>query len=124
MNKNQLRLAKSLPAIIFVLVPTICILVGWLVGISFGHYNPEFWHDGYFRPSPSQAVVLGGIAGGLWGLIFGSFLSFGGFGLIISWAWRKKYSDMAPGDMLLLVLGWMFAPIVICLLTTFFLLLF
>ena len=121
MNKDQLRLAKFLPGIIFVLVPTTSILIGWLIGINFGRFNPEFWHDGYFRPSPSQAIVLGGIAGGLWGLTFGSFLSFGSFGLITSWAWRKKYPDMKPGHSLLLVLGWMFAPIVICALTTFFL---
>ena len=123
MNKKQFQFEKYLPAIIFVLVPTICILIGWFIGISFGRSNPEYWHEGYFRPSPSQAVVLGGISGGLWGLIFGSFLSFGGFGLIISWIWRKKYAEMKLGYWLLVVASWMFAPLVLCLATMFFLLL-
>jgi len=122
MNKNQLQLAKYLPAINFILVPTISILIGWLIGISFGRTNPEIWHNGNYRPSPSQAKVLGGIAGGLWGLTIGSFLSFGGFGLITSWVWGKKYPDMKSGQTLLLVLGWMFAPAVICLFTMIFLL--
>ena len=121
MKKNQLKSAKYLPAIIFILVPAITILIGWLIGISFGRSNPEFWHDGYFRPSPSQAIVLGGIAGGLWGLAIGSFLGFGSFGLITSWVWRKEYADIKPRHTLLLVLGWMFAPTVICLSTIFFL---
>ena len=122
MSKNQLRLTKSLPAIIFILIPTICIFVGWLLGISFGHCNPELWHEGYYHPSPSQAIVLGGIAGGLWGVLFGSFVSFGGFGLLVGWIWRKKYAKMNPGYMLLIVIGWLFAPSVLCIMTMFFLL--
>ena len=122
MCKNQARLAKALPAILFMLIPAICILVGWLLGISFGRFNPEFWHDGYFRPSPSQAIVLGGIVGGLWGMIFGSFFSFAGFGFNIAWTWRNKYAELRLGYSLLIVVGWLFAPSMLCLATMFLLL--
>ena len=119
MKPNQMKLAKFLPAIIFVALPAICIWIGWQTGVNFGHSNPEYWHQGYYRPSPSQALVLGGITGGLWGLVAGSFLSFAGFGVITSWLWRRKYASMQPKHWLVLVLAWMFAPMVICLLTTF-----
>jgi len=119
MSKGQLQLAKFLPALIFVLVPTISIMAGWLVGTNLGRSNPEIWVDTNLFPfatdASSQAAGEGGVSGGLWGLVIGSFLGFGGFGLATAWIWQRKYTNMELRRSLLLVLGWMFVPVIILL---------
>lgn len=127
MSKSKLRLVRFLPALIFVLVPTISIMTGWSIGTNMGSTNVENQIDPLTQelvqkgllPTDtiaSQAAGQGGVSGGLWGLVLGSFLSFGGFGFVIAWAWRGKYPNMQLRQSLLLVLGWMFVPVIILLL--------
>ncbi len=118
MNKGQMKIMKFLPAIIFALVAATCIMTGWLIGTSLGGSFPEIWFDSssapeWFEPSTARATGEGGVRGGLLGLIIGSFFSFGSFGLMTAWVWRKKYPNMSRKHSLLLVLGWMFIPVVI-----------
>ncbi len=127
MSKSKLRLVRFLPALIFALVPTISIMTGWSMGTTMGGANPENQIDPLTQeivkqgllPADtisSQAAGQGGVSGGLWGLVLGSFLSFGGFGFVIAWAWRRKYPNLQLSQSLLLVLGWMFVPVIILLL--------
>ena len=124
MSKSKLRLVRFLPALIFALVPTITIMTGWSIGTNMGGANPENQIDPLTQdlvkqgllPADtiaSQAAGQGGVSGGLWGLVLGSFVSFGGFGFVIAWAWRRTYPNMQLGQSLLLVLGWMFVPAII-----------
>lgn len=127
MNKNRFKLARFLPSLIFVLVATSSIMTGWLIGTNMGRSNPKNQNDPLTQDlvkqgllpaetATSQAAGQGGVSGGLWGLVLGAFLSFGGFGLVTAWEWRKKYSKMELRHSLLLVLGWMFIPVTIFLL--------
>lgn len=113
MSENQLRLAKFLPAFIFVLVATTCVMAGWLVGTTVGRSFPDIWVDTSFYTGDSSSVAAGqaGISGGLSGLILAGFLSFASFGLVIGLAWRRRYPNLKFKHWLYLLLGWMFIPI-------------
>ena len=115
--KGKFQSVRFLSALIFTFASTICIMAGWYIGTNLGRFNPELWVDTNFMPfvtdASSQAAGQGGVSGGLWGLVIGSFLGFGGLGLVTAWTWRRKYPNIELRHSLLLVLGWMFVPVVI-----------
>ena len=93
MSKNQLLFEKFLPVLIFFLVSFVCIMAGWRIGtgVRWVSYN----------------AVIRGV---LLGLMLGSFLSFGSFGIATGWIWRKRYPNLRFKHFLLLTLGWMVIP--------------
>jgi len=96
MNTKQLRLAKWLSVLSFVIIAPTLVMAGWVIGSSLVH-------------SKYEAASLG-VSAGLLGLILGSFLSFSSLGLITGWVWSQKYSNLRLKHWLLLVLGWMVIP--------------
>lgn len=97
MRKNT-KLVKLLPALFFSLISLGAIMTGWQIG--------TFTYSG-------DHIAKGGIRGGLLGLIIGSFLSFGSFGIAIGWIWRQRYPTLGIQHFLILILGWMVIPIFI-----------
>jgi hypothetical protein len=93
MSKNQLLFEKFLPVLIFFLVSFVCIMAGWRIGtgVRWVSYN----------------AVIRGV---LLGLMLGSFLGFGSFGIATGWIWRKRYPNLRFKHFLLLTLGWMVIP--------------
>ena len=103
MSKHQLRNIKFLPAQFFILIGTVCILAGWLMG-ALGWFDFQT-HTDY----AAEAVMHGAF----WGLVFGSFLSFCSMGLVTAWIWRKRYPNLSRAHAVYLILGWIVIPIFI-----------
>jgi len=120
MAKNKFQVIRFVPGLIFTLVATICIMVGWHIGTVLGHSNPQndpiaqgLINQGLLASDSvtSQSAGQGGISGGVLGLILGCFFSFGSFGWFTAQVWKRKYLQMKVEHSQMLVFGWMFFPL-------------